>query len=181
MKPTMKPTLTAALILVSSLSSAKEQVPPTLKSVLLAQLKTTHNSQDWFVPVMKAVEGLTPEQAAWKENNANHSIAQLVNHLTFWNRRQLEKFRGEKPGAYSGNNDETFVTTLDKAGWEAAVRQLDEVLTAWEKEIETADEAKLQSWYGVIAHISTHNAYHTGQILYIRKEQGSWDASKGVK
>src|SRR5262249_3654337 len=55
MKPTMKPTLVAALILVSTLSSAKEQVPPTLKSVLLAQLKTTHNSQDWFVPVMKAV------------------------------------------------------------------------------------------------------------------------------
>src|SRR5215831_5424709 len=145
MKPTMKPTLTAALILVSSLSSAKEQVPPTLKSVLLEQLKTTHNSQDWFVPVMKAVEGLTAEQATWKESKENHSIAQLVNHLTFWNRQQLAKFRGEKPPAYSGNNEETFVTSPDKAGWEAAVRQLDEVLTDWEKAIEGGDEAKLQS------------------------------------
>ena len=177
----MKSILTAVLILVSSQAIGKEQPPATLKSVLLEQLKSTHNSQDWFVPVMKAVDGLTAEQAGWRQNKENHSIAQLVNHLTFWNRQQLAKFRGEKPPAFSGNNEETFVATLDQAGWEAAVRQLDDVLTAWEKAIEAGDEAKLQSWYGVIAHISTHNAYHTGQILYIRKEQGSWDASKGVK
>jgi uncharacterized damage-inducible protein DinB len=175
----MKSILTAVLILVSSQAIAKE--PVTLRSVLLEQLKSTHNSQDWFVPVMKAVDGLTAEQAAWKQSKDNHSIAQLVNHLTFWNRQQLAKFRGEKPSAFSGNNEETFVATLDQAGWEAAVRQLDDVLTAWEKAVEAGDEAKLQSWYGVIAHISTHNAYHTGQILYIRKEQGSWDANKGVK
>jgi hypothetical protein len=39
----------------------------------------------------------------------------------------------------------------------------------------------LKSWYITIGRISTHNAYHTGQILYIRKQQGSWDSSKGVK
>jgi uncharacterized damage-inducible protein DinB len=32
-----------------------------------------------------------------------------------------------------------------------------------------------------IAHISAHNAYHTGQIIIIRKLQGSWDPAKGVK
>jgi hypothetical protein len=26
-----------------------------------------------------------------------------------------------------------------------------------------------------------HNAYHIGQIVYIRKLQGSWDPEKGVK
>jgi len=30
-------------------------------------------------------------------------------------------------------------------------------------------------------HISTHNAYHIGQIIYVRKEQGSWDPKNGVK
>ena len=54
-------------------------------------------------------------------------------------------------------------------------------MTAWERAVETADDAKLASWYSTIAHISTHNAYHTGQILYIRKQQGSWDPAKGVK
>jgi len=32
-----------------------------------------------------------------------------------------------------------------------------------------------------IAHIGTHNAYHTGQILYVRKMKGWWDPEKGVK
>jgi hypothetical protein len=27
----------------------------------------------------------------------------------------------------------------------------------------------------------THTAYHTGQILYVRKLQGVWDSDKGVK
>ncbi len=30
-------------------------------------------------------------------------------------------------------------------------------------------------------HISTHNAYHIGQIIYVRKEQGSRDPKNGVK
>jgi hypothetical protein len=32
-----------------------------------------------------------------------------------------------------------------------------------------------------IANICTHNAYHIGQIVYVRKLQGSWNPDKGVK
>ncbi len=60
------------------------------------------------------------------------------------------------------------------------MKQLDEVLTALEKTIEEADEAKLAKWAGTIARISTHNAYHTGQIIYIRKTKGNWDPAEGV-
>jgi hypothetical protein len=61
------------------------------------------------------------------------------------------------------------------------VMSLDSVLTALEKSIETADDAKLSEWYPTIANISTHNAYHTGQIVFVRKLQKSWDSEKGVK
>ncbi|MEP7269212.1 MAG: hypothetical protein ABI844_16445 [Saprospiraceae bacterium] len=54
-------------------------------------------------------------------------------------------------------------------------------MTAIEKLVETAPATKLSEWASVTAHIGTHNAYHTGQILYIRKEQKSWDPEKGVK
>jgi hypothetical protein len=39
----------------------------------------------------------------------------------------------------------------------------------------------LKEWASNIAHIGAHNAYHTGQIISVRKLQGSWDAAKGVK
>ncbi|PWT79221.1 MAG: DinB family protein [Bacteroidetes bacterium] len=170
------------LLLFGFLNSiAQAQTPPALKSILLDQLKTTHNKQEWFVPAANAVQGLTAEQASWRDGNANHSIAQLVNHLIFWNKDQLAKFKGEKQADFSGNNDETFAASVDKNAWNAAVKQLDDVFSEWERVIEAADDAKLQSWYNTISHISTHNAYHIGQIIYIRKQQGSWNPDKGVK
>jgi len=47
--------------------------------------------------------------------------------------------------------------------------------------VEAADEAKLKSWYSTIAHIGAHNAYHIGQIIYVRKEQGCWESGKRCK
>jgi uncharacterized damage-inducible protein DinB len=179
----MKAHLLAVSLLIATPAFAQKtpSSPPTLKSVLLDQLKSTHNQQDWFVPASKSVVGLTAEQASWKQGDANHSIAQLVQHLVFWNQEQLAKMKKTKGPQYSGKNDETFGGSVDKAAWEKDVANLDAVLTDMEKWIEAADDKTLQPWYDTIAHISAHNAYHTGQILYIRKQQGSWDAEKGVK
>ena len=177
--------LSALLLTFVAAVAAAQSTPapaPTLKSILLSQLKTTHDQQDWFVPASKSVVNLTAKQAAWKEGkNTNHSISQLVQHLVFWNKSQLATWKGEKPPAYSGKNDETFGNNLDQAAWEKAVRDLDAVLTDMEKWIESADEASFKKQADNIAHVSAHNAYHTGQILYIRKQQGSWDPEKGVK
>jgi uncharacterized damage-inducible protein DinB len=176
----MKNILTVILLSSLTFVFAQNKPAPTLKSILLEQLKTTHNVKDWFVPVNIALEDLTPAQAMWKDSSGNHSIAQLASHLVFWNEEQLAKFKGLPEPKFSGNNDETF-SNLDKTSWEATVKKLDSVLTAWEKLIEISDEKKLSAWYSAIAHIGTHNAYHTGQIIYIRKLQGSWNPEKGVK
>jgi len=155
-----------ALVLLAAAPAAAQQKPaPTLRGVLLEQLKISHNSQDWFVPASQAVAGLTFEQALWKPDKGDHSVASLVHHLAFWNKRALIQLQGGKPEAFSGNNEETFEPPKD----------------AWEKTVEAADEAKLLGWASTISHVATHNAYHTGQILTIRKLQGSWDPSKGVK
>jgi len=169
------------IFLVITITSAHAQnAKPTLKTILLEQLHTTHDVKDWFVPVNIALEGLTPEQAKWKDGSGNHSIGQLASHLIFWNLQQLNKFKNLPQPAFDGNNDETF-NSFDNKNWKATVQKLDSVLTAIEKAVEASDDAKLQAWYTTIAHINTHNAYHTGQIIYIRKLQGSWDPDKGVK
>lgn len=171
------------LLLVSALGAQaqeKEKKPVTLRSVLLAELKSTHNNQEWFVPANVAVKGLTAEQASWKDGKGNHSVGQLAHHLVFWNRQNLARLRGEKPEAFGGNNDETF-DKFDAKQWEQTKRDLDQVLTDLEKWVETASEADLQKLAGTFTHISTHNAYHIGEIIVVRKEQGSWDPANGVK
>lgn len=160
--------------------SPKTAEKPTLKSILLEQLRSTHNRAEWFVPANTAVAGLTAEQASWTDGKGNHSVGQLVNHLIFWDRRNLETFEGKRVEKYNGNNDETF-TSFNSKQWNAAVKQLDEVMTEWEKAVESADDSKLQNSYSLIAHIGTHNSYHIGQIIYVRKEQGSWNPANGVK
>lgn len=167
-------------VFVICTSNAQNDSTPTLKSILLEQLKTTHNEKDWFVPPTIAIAGLTAKQANWKDSSGNHSIAQLITHLIFWNKQLLDKFEGIKPDAFDGNNKETF-TEVNEGTWNATVQKLDSVLTAWEIAVKNADEMKLKKWYYNIAHIGTHNAYHTGQILYIRKMKGWWDDNNGVK
>jgi ketosteroid isomerase-like protein len=152
----------------------------SIKSVLLRQLKTTHTQKDWFVPANVAVEGLTAKQAMWKDGSGNHSVGQLATHLIFWNERLLRTFRNEPKEKFSGNNDETF-NSFDEKSWDETVKKLDQVLTSWENEIKKADDGKLYDWYENIANMSTHNAYHTGQIIFVRKLQGSWNPDKGVK
>jgi DinB superfamily len=173
----------AFLLLLSlplSAHSQNQKPPTTLKGVLLEQLKTTHNNEDWFVPANIAVQGMTAEQARWSPGNGQHSVGQLAYHLLFWDRQSLAKFKGETPQKFSGNNDETF-NNFDSKQWNDLVKQLDDVMTEWEKAVEAADDAKIAESASLIAHVGAHNAYHIGQIVYVRKLQGSWDASKGVK
>jgi uncharacterized damage-inducible protein DinB len=171
-----------ALLLASSMAGMAPPDPPpsTLKGVLLEQLQSTHDKEQWFAPASVAVGGITADQAKWQDGKGNHSIGQLAAHLVFWNRQQLAKFKGEKPPAYSGDNNETF-NSFDPAKWAATVRELDEVMKAWEDAVQAADDKKLAAAASTIAHVGAHNAYHIGQMVYIRKLQGSWDPSKGVK
>jgi hypothetical protein len=160
--------------------------PPTLKSVLLAQLRSTHNKAEWFVPVNTAVAGMTPEQARWipKSEGPNnpapedHSVGMIVYHLLYWNNAALAQLKGDKTPTTT-DNTETF-NKFDATNWPDTIKKLDENLTALEQLVESADDAKIATIAPTIAHISAHNAYHTGQIIMVRKLQGSWDPKKGV-
>ena len=162
------------------LAQGPPKKPQSLKEVLLEQLHSTHDKKDWFVSIKEATDGMTAEQAKWTDGHGNHSVGQLANHLAFWDARALQQFKGEKPAAYDGNNDETF-NSFDAKSWAATVNRLDTVMKEWEAAVQQADDAKLRTSASLIAHIGTHNAYHIGEMVYVRKLQGSWNPANGVK
>ena len=179
---------TAASIAISTAQTpTPSPAPVTLRALLLSELHSTHDTAEWFTPVKAAVAGLTAEQAKWVpqnasgklDPNANHSVGMLAHHLAFWNENALAGLRGEKRTNPS-SNDETF-NEFDAAHWEDIVQRLDRVMQNLEAEVEKMPEEKLAKAAPTISHISTHNAYHTGQILYVRKLQGSWNPENGVK
>ncbi|MGC2138708.1 MAG: DinB family protein [Candidatus Sulfotelmatobacter sp.] len=172
----------SVLVLMFSLPchAQNQKQPATLRSLLLHELHTTHNQAEWFVPISVAVDGLTAEQASWQPPAGGHSAGQLTYHLLFWNRRSLIKFQGGTNDKFAGDNEQTF-ERFDAKQWSDTVKQLDQVMTDLERLVESADDQKLAVLAPTIANICTHNAYHVGQIVYVRKMQGSWNPDKGVK
>jgi uncharacterized damage-inducible protein DinB len=171
-----------ALALAFTLNAGAQQLKaaPTLRSILLDQLHSTHDKSDWFVCANVAVANLTPEQANWSDGKGNHSVGQLTYHLLFWNSRSLATFQGHPLPNFKGENTETF-DKFDAKSWNDTVNKLNQVMTDLEKAVANASDAQLAQWAPTIANIATHNAYHIGEIVMVRKEQGVWDASKGVK
>jgi predicted secreted Zn-dependent protease len=62
-------------------------------------------------------------------------------------------------------------------------------MTEWRELLIAAGESKFDEpvptkserrWSELIADVNAHNAYHGGQILLLRKLQGSWNPEKGV-
>jgi len=157
----------------------------TKKDILLDQMKACFDEESWFVTVKKALDGLTPPQAEWK-TEGNNSIHEIVNHLIFWNQRYLNRYRNVPVTKFDGN-DYTFTneSTGNNIGdWKSTVEKLYEVLSKWIENLNEADDTKLESqaiedqnatWFNVLSNITIHNAYHIGQIVTLRKQQGSWN------
>ncbi len=145
-----------------------------MKSLLIDQLKNTHANQEWFVPMKVALEGLTLEQSNWKDSTENHSIAELVSHMVFWNEMNLKAFQGEDLSDFEIDNETTFKNFNDKE-WQRTLKKLDSLQTKWELMIEKAKPEQINQWSSEIANMAAHNAYHTGQIIYIRKRNGWWN------
>ena len=162
-----------------------------IKKKLLKQFDRCYNENGWFVAVRNAIEGLTVEQAAWKPDGSDDNcIWELLSHITYYNNAYLQRFKGIEFEYDVDNKDQTFSTgEYSESEWQADVARFDAVMTELRGLLEEADESKFSEpvptnttriWADLIADINAHNACHGGQILLLRKLQGSWNPKKGV-
>jgi uncharacterized damage-inducible protein DinB len=156
----------------------------------IQQFDAAYDKNSWFVALKNALIGLTAEEASWKPDGADNSIRQTVNHIYFYNHAYCERFKGVEYQYETDDNDETFAEgDVSEDAWWREVARLDSTMNEFRDLIRAADESKLfesvpqkreRRWVDVISDINAHNAYHGGQILLIRKLQGSWDRTQGV-
>lgn len=158
------------------------------KDVILEQFLYCHKKNGWFVSFQKAIAGLMPEQASWKKSESDNSIFEVTNHLVFWNERYLNRFKGFPNKEMDGNNDTTFYNK-GELKWDEVVERFNSLMTEWYDAVHQCHEEKLDesvssesngTWLETLTCITLHNAYHIGQIVSIRKIQGSWDKEQGV-
>ncbi|WP_404452024.1 DinB family protein [Virgibacillus necropolis] len=152
------------------------------KDVLSDQLSANANEKSWYVPFSLSVKNLTEEEAFWKANEENNSIAEIVQHLIYWNKTWQTRYKESRVHAVPTvrNNDSTFMISKNNT-FDELHKQLLEILLYWQ---ELLQEIQLESdvqgipdskWWEILASVTTHNAYHIGQIIYIRKMQKSWN------
>ena len=158
-----------------------------MKEILIEQHTACYDQNVWFVSLKSALDGVTAEQAAWKPAGVDNSIWETVNHLIFWNERWTRRYLGELNYPEDIENTGTFKS--DETDWQVTVDRAYAVMDDWREKLNNIDDDKLNSpvndqddspWWSPLAQQNIHNAYHSGQIVLLRKMQGAWDRSKGV-
>jgi len=157
------------------------------KETLLKQFDVCFETNGWFVALKNAVAGVTVEQAAWMSDGSDHSIWGLLSHMNYYNNAYLERFQGRDFEYDVPDNDATFTQSASEDDWRMEVDRFTTIMNGWRAVLEAADESKFDEnapngspWSEVIADINAHTAHHGGQIVLLRKLQGSWDSGKGV-
>ncbi|MBP3041659.1 DinB family protein [Bacillaceae bacterium Marseille-Q3522] len=159
--------------------------------ILRDQLQKNYATEAWYPPLKPALEGLNSAQASWHPTGeAANTIWETVNHLLYYNERMLERLKGNNPTFPAETNDDTFTVSHssdDESAWQAAVKRTEEVYkdlleVLSNKQDEDFDQQLSKGTFGETTFdILMHIAYHTGQIVQIRKLQGSWPARRAYE
>ena len=158
------------------------------KETLLRQLTKCYDENGWFVGTKNAIANLTAEQAEWKPEGADNSIREIIQHLNYYTNAYLERFKGNDYEYKISNNDESF-DKGETGSWETESFRFDAIMNEWREQLKNADDSKLddiapphehRTWRELISDMTTHTAHHGGQIVLLRKLQGSWDSGGGV-
>lgn len=157
----------------------------TVKDLLLDHLEQTYEKEGWYPPLGLAVKGLTAEQAAWKPSPERHSIWQIVRHVIWWKRGVLQSWAGDPPDYEPLDRGDWQEAGGDQAAWEADVRTLDEIYAEFHRRLEAVDDESIQASLKAyqqsrqptpiakrLSWVLTHDAYHAGQVQYLRALQG---------
>lgn len=130
-----------------------------------------------------AIEGLAPELRGVVPDQLPYSIWQLIEHIRIAQWDMLEFSKSEKhisppwPDGYWV--EET--APADEETWEKSLQQIGDDRDEFIDLLKTGDIYKAlphgdgQSILREALQISDHNAYHTGQIILVRRLLGDWE------
>ena len=158
----------------------------TLHDVVVDHVYTLLEKEgwQWQPPLTEALSGLTAGQAAWKPSPDRHSIWQIVRHLILWKGGVLDAWNGTP-----GDGQQMLARDWREAGggdaeWARDRQTLLSISLELLGRVHALDDAGLSQaidWYQGrhrqpiamrVVRTTTHDAYHAGQIQYLRALQG---------
>jgi hypothetical protein len=160
--------------------------PLTLHDLVVDHVYTLLEREGWqWQPSLsEALDGVSAAQAAWKPGPARHSIWQIVRHLLLWKGGVLDAWDGRPPDGYEMLARDWPAAAGTDEEWERDRQALLRVSVEFLSRVRGLDDAALSapiSWYPGrhlqplairVVRTTTHDAYHAGQIQYLRALQG---------
>jgi uncharacterized damage-inducible protein DinB len=152
------------------------------KEIVLHLWDTAYDIEGWHPPLKDAVKGIDHAAALWRPNADAHNIWELVNHLICYKDRFLCRLEGNEFDPAITDNEVTFQRGIGKTETEGQQRiaHLEQVQQSIKSNISgiadsDVDKPLPESALGMqILSLASHDSYHTGQIMFIRKLQRSW-------
>jgi uncharacterized damage-inducible protein DinB len=142
-----------------------------------------------FLSPGPALDGLTPELADRRVPGVQHSIAEIVAHLAFWQ----DWFRRRCEGAGDPMPRQAALgwPRPEPGGWDASRRRFLDGADRLARLAESGDQQRrvdpalefppLANYTieEAVVHVATHNAHHLGQVVLLRQMLGAWPPPSG--
>jgi uncharacterized damage-inducible protein DinB len=143
-----------------------------------------------YSPADAALAGLTDALALDRPVNSDHSIAEIVAHMAFWQQWFLDRCDGRHvpapPRAELGwppvaAGMWSAVLTRFQDGFSRALLLSDNETRRTERVDPPIEFGPLDHYTieDALIHVSLHNAHHLGQVITLRQLQGSWPPPAG--
>jgi uncharacterized damage-inducible protein DinB len=155
--------------------------------LLLQGWDSCYEKEEWNPPLTDVLNELTAEQAVWRPDGEHvNTIWETINHLVFYKERFLKRLTGEESEYPSGvSNDDTFAaSSTSEEEWLKTLSRLKNVHQGIREQLAALPEEQFDhkiptTPVGVWIHnLILHDSYHTGQIVFLRKLQGSWPSRR---
>jgi len=150
--------------------------------------RQSHEEEGWFPPIRMALEGVTAAQASWHPTgDASNSIWETARHMLYYKAWLLDLLQGGEGKRTLPNNDATFALNGDpgdEAAWTETVNELERVHQGFMEALSAFTDEDFDRLISnrplgpTVTNVILHDAHHTGQIILLRKLQGSWPATR---
>lgn len=155
-------------------------MPVTSLDLLLRLIDQAFDKPSWHGPNLRGcIRRVSPAVAAWRPDEARHSIAEHVVHAAYWKYAVRRRLRGEKRGSFplKGSNWIARPDALSADAWRADIALLDDAHRSLRAAIAALDPAELErtaagrkvSNLKLITGIAAHDVYHAGQIQLLKR------------
>lgn len=139
------------------------------------------------IRIAKALSDIDVELAGRTHEAMPYTIYQLVKHMHYWQQFMLDHVEGRKPQMPASVSESWPVETApqDEAAWQEDIRSF---LSGIDQAVSIAETAQLndpllhfpgETKGGLLRNIASHNSYHLGEIVLLRRFYGAWPPPGG--